>query len=92
MHEDIKVKSEHTHSSNIISKEDKTQKPIMSLKTEKKVKKDYYGILKVGMNCTRDDLRNAYRKLAMKWHPFKNLLNREKASIKFNRISEAYEV
>jgi len=54
--------------------------------------KDYYGVLKVGKNCTRDDLKKAYQKLAMKWHPFKNLLNREKATHKFQRINEAYEV
>lgn len=59
---------------------------------KKQDKEDYYGVLKVGKTCTRDDLKKAYKKLAMKWHPFKNLLNREKAMRKFRRINEAYEV
>jgi len=58
----------------------------------RKHNQDYYGVLKVGKNCTEDDLKKAYKKLAMKWHPFKNLLNREKATQKFRRINEAYEV
>ena len=38
------------------------------------------------------DIKKAYRKLAVKWHPDKNLDNKEKASAKFAEISEAYEV
>lgn len=53
---------------------------------------DYYNILKVDRNATDDDLKKAYRKLAMKWHPDKNPTNKKEAEAKFKQISEAYEV
>lgn len=53
---------------------------------------DYYNILKVGKNATEDDLKKAYRKLAMKWHPDKNPKNKKEAEAMFKKISEAYEV
>eukprot|EP00252_Welwitschia_mirabilis_P022702 TRINITY_DN6227_c0_g2_i1.p1 TRINITY_DN6227_c0_g2~~TRINITY_DN6227_c0_g2_i1.p1 ORF type:complete len:344 (-),score=80.90 TRINITY_DN6227_c0_g2_i1:424-1455(-) len=53
---------------------------------------DYYKILNVGKNATEDDLKKAYRKLAMKWHPDKNPNNKKEAEAKFKQISEAYEV
>ncbi|XP_031376102.1 dnaJ homolog subfamily B member 1 [Punica granatum] len=53
---------------------------------------DYYEILKVNKNATDDDLKKAYRKLAMKWHPDKNPTNKNEAEAQFKQISEAYEV
>ncbi|KAJ8493622.1 hypothetical protein OPV22_015343 [Ensete ventricosum] len=53
---------------------------------------DYYNILKVGKNASEEDLKKAYRKLAMKWHPDKNPTNKKEAEAKFKKISEAYEV
>lgn len=53
---------------------------------------DYYKILKVDKNATDEDLKKAYRKLAMKWHPDKNPNNKKEAEEKFKEISEAYEV
>ncbi|XP_024531797.1 dnaJ homolog subfamily B member 4 [Selaginella moellendorffii] len=53
---------------------------------------DYYSVLKVDKNATEDDLKKAYRKLAMKWHPDKNPNNKKEAEAKFKQISEAYEV
>lgn len=53
---------------------------------------DYYKILQVDKNATDDDLKKAYRKLAMKWHPDKNPNNKKEAEAKFKQISEAYEV
>ncbi|KAL2341846.1 hypothetical protein Fmac_009786 [Flemingia macrophylla] len=53
---------------------------------------DYYGILDVDKNATDEELKRAYRKLAMKWHPDKNPNNKKEAEIKFKQISEAYEV
>ncbi|CAM6059021.1 unnamed protein product [Sphagnum tenellum] len=53
---------------------------------------DYYNVLKVGKTATEDDLKKAYRKLAMKWHPDKNPNNKKEAEAKFKQISEAYEV
>ncbi|XP_020207321.1 dnaJ homolog subfamily B member 1 [Cajanus cajan] len=53
---------------------------------------DYYNVLKVNRNATEDDLKKAYRKLAMKWHPDKNRENSNEAEARFKQISEAYEV
>eukprot|EP00249_Psilotum_nudum_P016828 c26001_g2_i2 orf=372-1397(+) len=53
---------------------------------------DYYNVLKVGRNVSEEDLKKAYRKLAMRWHPDKNPNNKKEAEAKFKQISEAYEV
>ncbi|MQL93626.1 hypothetical protein Taro_026270 [Colocasia esculenta] len=53
---------------------------------------DYYKILGVDKNAKDDDLKKAYRKLAMKWHPDKNPNNKKEAEAKFKEISEAYDV
>ncbi|OAY34000.1 dnaJ homolog subfamily B member 13 [Manihot esculenta] len=53
---------------------------------------DYYKILQVDRNAKDDDLKKAYRKLAMKWHPDKNPNNKKESEAKFKQISEAYEV
>nr|GMD03028.1 DnaJ homolog subfamily B member 13-like [Ipomoea batatas] len=53
---------------------------------------DYYKILQVDKDAKDEDLKKAYRKLAMKWHPDKNPTNKKEAEDKFKQISEAYEV
>ncbi|CAM6115627.1 unnamed protein product [Calypogeia fissa] len=53
---------------------------------------DYYNILEVPKSVTDDDLKKAYRKLAMKWHPDKNPNNRNEDGARFSQISEAYNV
>ncbi|KAK7263694.1 hypothetical protein RJT34_31288 [Clitoria ternatea] len=53
---------------------------------------DYYKILQVDKNAKDDDLKKAYRKLAMKWHPDKNPNNKKEAEATFKQVSEAYEV
>lgn len=54
---------------------------------------DYYNVLKVGRNAGEEDLKKAYKKLAMKWHPDKNNSNNKtEAEAKFKQISEAYDV
>ncbi|XP_057513886.1 uncharacterized protein LOC130795692 isoform X2 [Actinidia eriantha] len=53
---------------------------------------DYYKVLQVDRNAKEDDLKKAYRKLAMKWHPDKNPNNKKEAEAKFKKISEAYDV
>jgi curved DNA-binding protein len=53
--------------------------------------KDYYKILGVERKASADDIRKAYRKLAMQHHPDKNPGNK-KAEEKFKEINEAYQV
>nr|ADN33793.1 protein SIS1 [Cucumis melo subsp. melo] len=53
---------------------------------------DYYKILQVDRNTNDEDLKKAYKKLAMKWHPDKNPENKSDAEAKFKKISEAYLV
>ncbi|XP_059667999.1 uncharacterized protein LOC132313303 [Cornus florida] len=53
---------------------------------------DYYKVLQVDRSAKEDDLKKAYRKLAMKWHPDKNPNNKKEAEAKFKQISEAYDV
>jgi DnaJ-class molecular chaperone len=52
----------------------------------------YYDILGVSPDATEEQIKKAYRKLALKWHPDKNQDNLEEAEKMFKLISEAYEV
>lgn len=54
-------------------------------------KRDYYEVLGVGKNATEDEIKKAYRKLAMQYHPDRNPGNKE-AEEKFKEAAEAYEV
>ena len=54
-------------------------------------KRDYYEVLGVGKGVTADDIKRAYRRLAIKYHPDKNPGNKE-AEAKFKECAEAYEV
>ena len=54
-------------------------------------KKDYYEVLGVDRSASADDIKKAYRKLAIKYHPDKNPGNKE-AEEKFKEAAEAYSV
>jgi DnaJ-class molecular chaperone len=54
--------------------------------------KDYYSILGVSEGASREEIRHAFRKLAMKYHPDRNLGNESWAGEKFKEINEAYAV
>jgi curved DNA-binding protein len=53
---------------------------------------DYYQVLGVDKKASADEIKKAYRKLAVKWHPDKNPNNKTAAEEKFKKISEAYAV
>ncbi|MCQ2318584.1 MAG: J domain-containing protein [Bacteroidales bacterium] len=53
--------------------------------------KDYYKILGVGRSASQDEIKKAFRKLAVKYHPDKNPGDKA-AEEKFKEITEAYEV
>jgi len=57
----------------------------------KMAKRDYYEVLGVQKNASKDDIKKAYRKLAIQYHPDKNPGNKE-AEEKFKEATEAYEV
>ena len=54
--------------------------------------KDYYSLLEINKNADKNTIKNAYKKLALKYHPDKNIENKNEAENKFKEIAEAYEV
>jgi molecular chaperone DnaJ len=56
------------------------------------VKRDYYEILGVDRNATQEEIKRAYRKLAKKYHPDANPVDKHASAEKFKEIAEAYEV
>ena len=55
-------------------------------------KRDYYEVLNVDRNAGAADIKRAYRKLALKFHPDNYKGNKAEAETKFKELSEAYEV
>lgn len=60
------------------------------LKNNIMAKKDYYEVLGVARNASEAEIKKAYRKLAMKYHPDRN--PDKDSATKFQEISEAYEI
>mmetsp|Transcript_15887 Transcript_15887/g.20893 ORF Transcript_15887/g.20893 Transcript_15887/m.20893 type:complete len:226 (-) Transcript_15887:767-1444(-) len=54
--------------------------------------KDYYKILGLSKKASEKEIKSAYRKLALQWHPDRNPNNKEEAEEKFREIAQAYEV
>src|SRR5690625_6168142 len=54
-------------------------------------KRDLYEVLGLAKNASKDDIRKAYRRLAMKYHPDRNPDSKE-AEEKFKEVKEAYEI
>lgn len=55
-------------------------------------KRDYYEILGLKKDASKTDIKSAYRKAALKWHPDKNPDKKKEAEEKFKEINEAYQV
>ncbi len=65
-------------------------------------KRDYYQVLGIAKNASEADIKKAYRKLALQWHPVfnwkykvlkdKNPDNKAEASERFKEVGEAYAV
>src|SRR5215831_15450163 len=53
-------------------------------------KRDYYDVLGVPRNASKDDIKGSYRKLALQYHPDRN--KAPEATEKFKEISEAYAI
>jgi DnaJ-class molecular chaperone len=55
-------------------------------------KTDYYDILGVSKNASTDEIKKAYRKQALEWHPDRHKDDKEAAEKRFKEINEAYQV
>ena len=55
-------------------------------------KPDYYDILGVNKTASADEIKKAYRKQALEWHPDRHKDEKEAAEKRFKEINEAYQV
>ena len=55
-------------------------------------KRDYYEVLGVSKDASADEIKKAYRKMAIKYHPDRNHDNKEDAEAHMKEINEAYDV
>lgn len=55
-------------------------------------KRDFYEVLGLEKNASDKDIKKAYKRLAMKYHPDRNQEKKDEAEVKFKEIKEAYEI
>jgi DnaJ family protein C protein 3 len=55
-------------------------------------RKDWYKVLGLSNTASALEIKKAYKRLALQWHPDKNQDNKEAAEDKFREVAEAYEV
>jgi len=58
----------------------------------KGTQRDFYEVLGVARTAAVDEIKSAYRKAALKWHPDRNPENKSEAEVKFRECTEAYSV
>jgi len=58
----------------------------------KGTQRDYYEVLSISRTAAVDEIKSAYRKAALKWHPDRNPENKTEAETKFRECTEAYSV
>ena len=54
--------------------------------------RDYYEVLGVAKTASVEEIKSAYRKAALKWHPDRNPENKGEAEHKFRECTEAYSI
>jgi DnaJ family protein C protein 7 len=65
------------------------------LELKKSKRKDYYKILGVAKEATDEEMKKAYKKMALKWHPDKNNSSEEQKALAdkmFKDVGEAYSI
>jgi molecular chaperone DnaJ len=55
-------------------------------------KRDYYDVLGVGRNASEQEIKSAYRRMALQYHPDRNPDNKEESEEKFKEVTKAYSV
>jgi len=75
-----------------IAKEDAPPQPHKPMSQSQGHGTDFYTVLGLSTTATEEDVRRAYRRLAVRWHPDKNPEDLAKAEQRFKEVSAAYEV